>query len=268
MAQSHKLPPPRQIAYGDHPDQVGNLHLPVERDSTRPTVALVHGGFWKWGWDRTLMTPLACDLASRGFAVWNVEYRRVGQEGGGWPGTLADAAAAIDTVADIDEVDASDVVTVGHSAGGHLALWLAGRDRLPRGAPGADPRVRPIGAVSQAGVADLVRGAVDGLGDGACQALMGGEPAEVPGHYATASPAALLPLGVPQLLVHGLLDDDVPPSQSRDYAEAARAAGDEVDLLELPAADHFDVIEAGDPAWGAVVAWLERFRATAPSAGK
>jgi len=268
VAQSHKLPPARQIAYGDHPDQVGNLHLLAEGDGPWPAVVLVHGGFWKWGWDRTLMTPLARDLAARGFAAWNVEYRRVGQEGGGWPGTLADAAAAVDALADIDEVDASRVVTVGHSAGGHLALWLAGRHRLPPGAPGAGPRVRPLGAVSQAGVADLMRGAEERLGEGACQALLGGEPADEPERYAATSPAGLLPLGVPQLLVHGLLDDIVPPSQSHDYALAARAAGDEVELVELADADHFDVIETADPAWGAVIAWLERFRARAPSAGK
>jgi acetyl esterase/lipase len=268
VAQSHKLPPPRQIAYGDHPDQVGNLHLPAAGDGPGPAVVLVHGGFWKWGWDRTLMTPLARGLASRGCAAWNIEYRRVGQEGGGWPGTLADAAAALDALADLDEVDAARVVTVGHSAGGHLALWLAGRHRIPAGQPGAGPRVRPRGAVSQAGVADLVRGAEERLGGGACQALLGGEPAEVPERYAVASPTALLPLGVPQLLVHGLLDANVPPSQSRDYAEAARAAGDEVELVELAAADHFDVIEAADPAWGTVIAWLGRFSARAPSAGK
>ena len=132
-----KLPPARQIAYGDHPDQVGNLHLPSGDGGPWPTVVLVHGGFWRWGWDRTLMTPLARDLAARGFAVWNIEYRRVGQEGGGWPGTLEDAAAAADAVADLDGVDATCVVTVGHSAGGQLALWLAARHRIAAGAPGS-----------------------------------------------------------------------------------------------------------------------------------
>jgi acetyl esterase/lipase len=258
VAPSHKVPPARQIAYGSHPDQVGNLHLPdAAAAGPWPVVVLVHGGFWKWGWDRTLMTALARDLAGRGVAAWNVEYRRVGQEGGGWPGTLADVAAAADALADLEEVDATRVVAVGHSAGGHLALWLAGRHRLPAGAPGAGPRVRPCGAVSQAGVSDLVRGAADRLGDGACQGLLGGEPDEVPDRYVVASPAALLPLGVPQLLVHGTDDDVVPPGQSRCYADAARAAGDAVELVELPGADHFDVIEAAHPAWAAVVAWLE-----------
>jgi acetyl esterase/lipase len=259
VAPSNRLPPARQIAYGDHPDQVGNLHLPAgdpPGDGPWPAVVLVHGGFWRYGWDRTLMTPLARDLASRGIAAWNIEYRRVGQEGGGWPGTLEDVADAYDVVPGLEDVDASRVATVGHSAGGHLALWLAARHRLPEGAPGAGPRLRPSGAVSQAGVSDLVAGARAGLGGGACQALLGGEPDDVPERYAVASPAALLPLGVPQLLVHGARDDLVPADQSRDYAAAARVVGDMVDLVELPAADHFDPIEPTDPAWTAVVDWL------------
>jgi acetyl esterase/lipase len=252
VALSHKLPPARQIAYGDHPDQVGNLHEPAG-EGPWPTVVLIHGGFWKWGWDRTLMTPLAHDLARRGYAVWNIEYRRVGQEGGGWPGTLEDAAAAIDHLAELAAVGTGRVVTVGHSAGGHLAVWLAARHRLPAGAPGAMPRVRPGAAVSQAGVVDLVRGDADDLGPGACAALLGGSADEVPDRYAVASPAALLPLGVPVLLVHGSRDVDVPVLQSRAYEAAARAAGDEVELVEVPDADHFDVVEVDHPAWLAVV---------------
>jgi acetyl esterase/lipase len=246
VAQSHKLPPARQVAYGDHPDQVGNLHLPAEDGGPWPAVVLIHGGFWRWGWDRTLMTPLARDLAARGLAAWNIEYRRVGQEGGGWPGTLDDAAAALDHVGSLEDVDTRRVVTAGHSAGGHLALWLAAGDR----------RVRPAGAVSLAGVADLISGAIAGLGNGACQALLGGARDQVPERYAAASPAALLPLGVSQLLVHGGRDDVVPPSQSRDYTAAAREAGDDVELVELAGADHFDVIEPTHASWEMVVAWV------------
>jgi acetyl esterase/lipase len=252
-----KLPPARQIAYGDHPDQVGNLHLPRGEGPSPPTVVLVHGGFWKWGWDRTLMTLLAHDLAIRGFAAWNIEYRRVGQQGGGWPGTFEDVAAAIDALTEIDGVDTSRVATVGHSAGGHLAVWLAARHRLPPSEPGALPRVRPRAAVSQAGVVDLIRGAVDDLGVGACAALLGGSPSEVPARYAAASPASLLPLGVPVLLVHGGRDDIVPPSQSRDYAIAARSAGDSVELRESASADHFDLIEPSHELWSLTCRWLD-----------
>ena len=158
----------------------------------------------------------------------------------------------------MEAVDSSRVVAIGHSAGGHLAVWLAARHRLPEGAPGAAPRVRLRGAVSQAGVVDLVRGAEDGLGSGACAALLGGSTGEVPDRYAVASPAALLPLGVPVLLVHGSRDEDVPPSQSRLFADAALLEGDPVELVEFDGADHFDVIEPGHEAWAVAVAWLDR----------
>lgn len=236
------------MRYGDHPQQVANLHLPAGADGPWPCVVLVHGGFWRSGWDRTLMTPLALDLAERGLAVWNVEYRDTGADGGGWPTTLLDVAAAVDHLAGVPEVDTARIATCGHSAGGHLAVWLAARHRLAAAAPGATPRVRPVAAVSQAGVLDLVAGALDRLGNGAVQALIGGEPHDHPDRYAVASPAALVPLGVPQLLLHGAQDDVVPASQSTGYAALARAKGDDVELVVLEA-DHFDVIDRTQAAW-------------------
>ena len=197
------------------------------------------------------MTPLARDLAGRGVAAWNVEYRRVGQGGGGWPGTFEDVAAAIDHLAQVDEIDASRVVTCGHSAGGHLSLWLAGRHRLPAGAPGAVPRVRPVAAVAQAGVCDLELAWRENIGDGAVTDLVGSWD-DVPERYAIASPAALAPLGVRQLLVHGSADDIVPPSQSRGYA----ALDPDAELLELEGADHFDVIDVDGRAWAEIVTRL------------
>ena len=251
-------PPAPAIPYGEHPDQVANLHVPAREGGPWPVVVLVHGGFWRSRWDRTTTTPLARDLAARGYLAWNVEYRRVGKEGGGWPGTLLDVAAAVDRLASVPEADTGRVVGVGHSAGGHLALWLAARPRLPAGAPGSAPRVVVRGAVSLAGVCDLERAAREGLGEGAVADLLGGGPDELPERYAASSPAALLPLGVPQLLVHGGRDEIVPPGQGRAYAEAARHAGDDVVLAELPRADHFDVIEPGDPSWAVVVGSLPR----------
>jgi dipeptidyl aminopeptidase/acylaminoacyl peptidase len=155
----------------------------------------------------------------------------------------------VDALAQRPEVDRDRVVSLGHSAGGHLALWLASRKGVP---------VRMAGVVSLAGVADLVRAHAADLGNGACAALLGGGPEQYPERYAFASPAALLPLGVPQLLVHGARDEHVPIDQSRSYGRAARAAGDDVELLELPAADHFDVVDLEHPAWAAVVEWLPR----------
>ena len=196
------------------------------------------------------MTPLAFDLAARGIAAWNVEYRRVGQEGGGWPGTLEDVAAAVDRLADVDEVDAARVVTCGHSAGGHLALWLAARPRIPPGMPGADPRVTPVAAIAQAGVCDLDRARRDDLGGGAVEGLLG-PPDKA--RDAAASPAALAPLGVPQLLVHGGADDIVPVSQSRNHA----SLDPDAELVELAGVDHFEVIEPASPAWAAVLDRLD-----------
>jgi acetyl esterase/lipase len=246
-----KVPPAPCVAYGSHPVQVANLHLPAHDGGPWPCVVLIHGGFWRARWDRTPMTPLAVDLARRGIAAWNVEYRRVGQEGGGWPGTFEDVAAAIDHLAEVDGVDAARVVTCGHSAGGHLALWLAARHRLPPGARGAAPRVLPIAAVAQAGVCDLEAAWRDNAGDGAVRDLLGSYD-ERPERYAVASPAALAPLGVPQLLVHGTADDIVPIAQSRDHASRDPRA----ELVALEGADHFDVIDPGHEAWAVVVARL------------
>jgi acetyl esterase/lipase len=250
---SHKLPPAPSIAYGEHPDQVANLHLPARDGGPWPCVVLVHGGFWRTGWDRTLMTPLAVDLAGRGVAAWNVEYRRVGQEGGGWPGTLEDVAAAIDHLSTLDGVEGARVATCGHSAGGHLALWLAARHRLPAGVPGSEPRIRPVAAVAQAGVCDLERGWRDELGAGAVSGLLGSFT-EHPDRYAVASPAALAPLGIPQLLVHGEDDGVVPLAQSRNHT----ALDSDADLLSLAGVDHFDVIDPRHPAWEATAEWLMR----------
>lgn len=247
VVNHHKRPAPC-VAYGDHPTQVANLHVPAEDGGPWPCVVLLHGGFWRAGWDRTQLTPHAIELARRGIAAWNVEYRGVGHEGGGWPGTLEDAAAAVDHLAGVEEVDARSVVTCGHSAGGHLALWLAGRHRLPEGSLGAEPAVRPVAAIALAAVSDVERAWRDDLGRGAAEGLLGSFD-EVPDRYAVASPAALAPLGVPQLLVHGTEDDIVPVSQSRDHV----ARDPDAELVALEGADHFDVIDLRQAAWQVVV---------------
>ena len=239
------------IAYGDHPDQVADLSLP-EGAGQHPVVVLVHGGFWREQYRRDLMTPLARDLVGRGYAVWNIEYRRVGGAGG-WPETFEDAAAAIDHLATLDaRLDLHRVATVGHSAGGHLAMWLASRHRLADGAPGADPQVRPIFAVSQAGVVDLDLAARNGLGGGAAPALMGGGPGEVPDRYAAGDPAALVPIDIPSLLVHGRDDTTVPLRQSEAYVDAADEAGDPARLAVVDG-DHFTVITPDTEVWRTVL---------------
>jgi dipeptidyl aminopeptidase/acylaminoacyl peptidase len=196
------------------------------------------------------MTPLALDLAGRGLAVWNVEYRGTGRDGGGWPETLLDVAAAVDRLATVTEVDPTRVVACGHSAGGHLALWAACRTALPAASLLAGVQVAPIAAVALAGVCDLVAAARAGLGDGAVQTLLGAAPEEAPDRYALASPVALLPFEATLVLVHGRDDDVVPLEQSRGLVTAAQAAGGgAVELLELADVDHFDVIDVDHAAW-------------------
>lgn len=261
MTERGKLPPAPSLPYGDHPNQVANLHLPTGAGPF-PVVVLVHGGFWRAGWDRTLMTPLARSLATRGVAAWNIEYRRVGEEGGGWPGTFSDVAAAVDHLASVEAVDTTRVVACGHSAGGHLAVWLAARPRLDESAPGAGPTVRIRAAVAQAGVLDFAGGWNDGFGRDEMAGLLGGGPTDVPRRYGAADPTALVPLGLRQLLVHGTADDVVPVQQSRSYA---RAAGPEAELIEVPEADHFDVIDPEHAAWRAVLERLPGLLGGAPA---
>jgi acetyl esterase/lipase len=231
----------RLLAYGPHPSQVAELFLP-DGSAPPPVAVLMHGGFWRRRYDRRLMDDLCHDLATRGWATWNLEYRRLGGEGG-WPATFEDVGAGIDALAAVDGLDLLRVVALGHSAGGHLALWAAAR---------RDGAVRLTHAVSQAGVADLAAASRLGLSGGAADELVGGRR-EL---FAKASPAELLPLGVPQLLVHGEADDVVPVAIARDYAAAARAAGDDVDLVTLPGVGHFEHLDPASEAWQAVIAWL------------
>lgn len=246
---------PEVVPYGDDPVQRLELSRP-RGPGPWPVVVLVHGGFWQAGYDLDLMRPLVPDLVAEGWAVANIGYRGVGA-GGGWTATFDDAAAAIDALGGLDDLDLARVITLGHSAGGHLALWLAARPRLPPGAPGADPVVAPIGALAQAGVVDLVAAADAGLGGGATESLLGGGPREHPDRYARASPAELVPLVVPVELVHGVADTIVPIDQSRRYAATARAAGDEVTITET-AGDHFALIDPSTDDWGACLAGARR----------
>jgi acetyl esterase/lipase len=248
--------------YGPGRSHYGELYLPGEAVPGRsaPVAVVIHGGFWRARYGRKLMRPLARDLAARGWAAWNIEYRRLGPvSGGGWPTTFADVAAAIDHLAEIRTdfpLDLERVVAIGHSAGGHLATWAAARPRLPEGAPGWNPRVRVTAAVSQAGVVDLRLAWDLQLSGGVVGDLLGGGPEEHATRYRLASPAELVPLGVPVLLMHGGRDDIVPPRVSAAFAEAARAAGDAVELVELPDEDHVGHIDPANPLWQAVVRWL------------
>ncbi|MGD9985711.1 alpha/beta hydrolase family protein [Pseudonocardia sp.] len=248
---------PTRLDYGTGPAQFVELTLPPGGADIRGTVVVIHGGFWRARYDLALGRPLAATLAAAGFAAWNIEYRRVGA-GGGWPATFDDVAAAVDLLAGQEWLDPDRVVAVGHSAGGHLAAWLAARPGLPAGSPGAGPAVRLRGAVSQAGVLDLVDAARNEVGRGAVDDLLGGTPAEHPDRYGLASPAERLPVGVPVICVHGDADVNVPLRQSERYVAAARAAGDPAELVVLPGVDHFAVIDPATEAWRACESGIER----------
>jgi acetyl esterase/lipase len=215
--------------YGDDPSQFGELY------GEGPVAVLIHGGFWKAQYGLDLEAALAEDLAARGWAAWNIEYRRLGN-GGGVPETLDDVGTAIDALSQIDGVDLSRVVAIGHSAGGHLAAWAASREA---------PRVPLTGFVSQAGVLDLQRACELRLSNGVVDRFLDGQPTSI------ASPIERLPLRVPALLVHGALDDEVPLELSEQFAAASGAQ-----LSVFPEKGHYEHLDPGDPMWQAVVEWL------------
>jgi len=251
---------PVTIPYAPGPHRFGELTLPA--GPARGVVVVIHGGFWRHAYDLSLGRPLAADLAAVGLAAWNVEYRRVGG-GGGWPATFDDVAAAVDAlVGPVHEATGGVLpldrtVALGHSAGGQLAAWLAARPGLPPDAPGAHPRVTLCGAVSQAGVLDLVDAAERGVGQGAVVDLLGGTPDAVPDRYTLASPIARVPIGVPVLGVHGTADDRVPVRQTERFAAAS---GDR--WTRLPGVDHFAVIDPTTAAWAACRAAVEEILAS------
>ncbi|HEX6448939.1 MAG TPA: alpha/beta hydrolase fold domain-containing protein [Trebonia sp.] len=236
--------------YGPDPSQFGELWLPD--GPAAGTVVIIHGGFWRARYDLSLGQPLAMDLAARGYAVWNLEYRRSFARGG-WPATFLDVAAGIDHLSSLP-VDTSRVVAIGHSAGGHLAVWAAGRDKLPPGAiPGSvPPRVTLRGVVSQAGVLALADCAREGVGGTAALDLMGGGPDKLPEDYRLADPMAAVPLDVPVLCLHSRADDAVPFSYSERYVAAAVAGGGNAVLREMRG-DHFTLIDRASPGWAAAV---------------
>jgi acetyl esterase/lipase len=248
-------------SYDSAPSQLGELFVPWGAGS-HPVAVVLHGGYWRARYDRSLMTDLCVDLAAHGLAAWNLEYRRVGA-GGGWPETFLDVAAGVDLLAELEApLDLDRVLAIGHSAGGQLALWAAARPTLPADAPGAGPRVTIRGAVSQAGVLDLTLAA--GLNPSASptRALLGDPTANFE-RYVLASPRERLPLGVPQLVLHGDRDDTVSMRIATSYAAAARAAGDSCELLVLSRTGHFEHIDAGSQAWRVARDWLVSY-ASAP----
>ena len=254
-------------AYGPRPQQFGELRLP-DGAGPHPVAIVIHGGCWLAEYDLGYMSAFADALTSAGVATWSIEYRRVGDEGGGWPGTFQDVADAADFLLEIaleHNLDLDQTAAVGHSAGGHLALWLAGRKWLDADDPlrGEGP-LALNGVVALAGIPDLAAyAAPDGCGS-AVSGLLGGEPGEVPDRLQRASPIVMVPLGVTQALVIGEHDPIVPKTQADSFVDAARQMGDSVAVTTILGAGHFelvdpshggfetiraDVLKALEPAW-------------------
>jgi len=249
------------LAYGPEAQQFGHLHLPPG-PGPFPVAVLIHGGCWLNQYDLHYLANAAGALKAAGIATWSIEYRRVGDPGGGWPGTLLDVGAAVDHLGELAArypLDLDRVVLVGHSAGGHLALWAAGRSMQAPDSPlAATGALRPRGVVTLAGIADLAHYAA---GAGNCNAaagqLMGGLPAEQPARYRLADPAQRVPLAIPVDLLCGELDTIVPPEQGRRYAALAGAAGDSARVILLPGAGHFDPVAPPSPTWARVLASIQ-----------
>lgn len=233
---------PRRTSYG--PDRIQRADLYVPRgDGPHPVAIAIHGGSWQAKYGRWVMRLVAADLVRRGYAVWNIGYRRMGRgEGGGWPATFDDVAAAVDRLATVrdERIDRGSVVVVGHSAGGQLALWAASRH---------DSAVAIGRVVALAAVCDMARAQT-------ARELLGGTPDQVPARYGAVDPIRRVPLEMPVLLVHGPDDQTVAVRHSRDYAETARAAGGRVELIEPPGAGHRSHIDPRSDAWCTAAEWI------------
>lgn len=259
-----------KLFYGNDENQFGELRIP-EGDGLHPVAVVIHGGFWREPFKLDQMATVAEALTAKGIATWNIEYRRVSERGKAWPHTLTDVARACDhlyTLKDEYGLDLSNVITIGHSAGGHLATWLAARHKIGSESPlHTSDRPLPIGGViSLAGVTDLeMMHDVHEYRDETLSIepnnptadLIGGSPKEYPERYRDASPIELLPLDVHQVLIHGALDIHVPIGISSQYHREAQESGDFVKLVELPQAEHFMLTNTTTLAWKMVMEEVE-----------
>ena len=251
----------KRIYYGEEENQFGDLRIP-EGEGSFPVAIVIHGGFWRANFDLEHMNAFVNALTDNGIATWNIEYRRVGQEDGGWPNTFLDSGKATDfvkTLAESYPLDMESVITIGHSAGGHLALWLAARHNICSASNlknGQEP-LTIKGVISLAGVSDLAlmhdihqwKDTMFGIIDNPTKDLMGGSPKNLQYRYEQGSPKSLLPIGVPLFLIHGNLDVNVPIGMSEIFEKSAKSAGDTVRFIPIPRAEHFELIVPDSEAW-------------------
>lgn len=257
LKADHRLP------YGPGPVQFGDLWIPETHDKKLlPLVVFFHGGWWKSEYDLGYAGYLCAALKKEGIACWSVEYRRVGDTGGGWPTTFQDVAAGYDFITELAKkypLDLQRVVTMGHSAGGHLAFWVAGRHHLEAGSElssaAGKVAMGPAAAIALAGAVDL-RLTIELSGDGIFAhdrrevvQLMGGTPEQYPHRYRNGNPGELLPMQARQVLIQGTEDNQIPPALPARWAAAAKASGSQAEVRILPGADHFDVVDPHSAVW-------------------
>jgi len=258
----------QRIHYGDAPSQFADLWLP-SGDGPHPVVVMIHGGCWRADLPGLeLMAYAAEDFRQHGFAVWNVEFRRLGEPGGGYPGSFQDVASAFDwlrKIAKADRLDLKNVIAMGHSAGGHLAMWAAARKRLPKSSPLYRDNPLPIKAVvSLAGILDLSLYRVQGppvCGGPRVIDLLVGVASRGPWDmFNDTSPAEMLPIHVPQAIISGALDPIVPAAFGRAYAAKAAAAGDSVQEVTISDAAHFELIDPQSSAFEKIRSIIAQFQ--------
>jgi len=254
-----------QIRYGTDPNQFAELRFPNSKGPF-PLLFVIHGGFWQSVYDLSHIGHLCAAFTNKGIITCNIEYRRIGNPGGGWPGTFQDISLAtrniLQTMSQDPRFDRTRTAIIGHSAGGHLALWLAGSNRINKRSPlYSDKRQAIKNAVSLAGVSDLGLAWRQKLGHCIVTRLMGGTPEEHPDRYDAGSPIELLPTGARHVLVHGAVDDTVPISQSEAFVERAEKLGDRPALVKLDGIGHYELIDPESDAWpsvaGAVLSLLD-----------
>jgi acetyl esterase/lipase len=255
--------PDHVIRYGEDAAQVVDLYVPQGRGPF-PTLIMIHGGCWSQPWDRTLMNWAADDLRRRGYAVWNIDYRTIGEtRPTAYPALFEDVAAAADALREHGPrhgLDLSRVVTIGHSAGGHLALWLAARRKLPSGHFANRDPLPIYGAISLGGLQDLelaARPPGSGCGTDVVAQLVGGQERSDP--FADTSVPRLGALGIPQVLVNGNQDRIIPTGFAEDYAGKMRAAGDrDIRVRMVDRTGHVELIAPDSAAWAVTVREIER----------
>jgi acetyl esterase/lipase len=260
--------PSQIISYGEAPSQKIELFLPPPSaetpDALRPVVVLIHGGCWQQkvaGME--LVRPAAGAFLEKGFAVWSITYRRIDEEGGGYPGTFQDVGAAIDALrdhAEANKLDLNRVVFWGHSAGGHLALWAAGRHKLPAESPlRTENPLKPRGTVSVGGFGSLQKWETEVRTVCGADTVPKLAPGDTDARFADTSPDRLLPTGVPAVMLHGVFDEVAYPAMGLSHAIDGRKAGDRIDVQVAPIAGHFEVIAPGTAAFAQAAAAVERF---------